>query len=214
MFSNRLNFDPNLLISALYSEGYAIIEEALDPTLTLTLYQQLDSMQASEFHRAGIGREDNFQIAGSIRGDRIHWLEGSTPAEEAYLQAMEQLRLLINRALFLGLFDYEAHFAYYPEGTFYKRHLDAFKGASQRVVTTVFYLNPHWQASDGGELLIYADESATQPIQCVSPKAGRLVCFLSDQFSHEVLSAQRMRYSIAGWFRINTNMAGQIDPPR
>jgi SM-20-related protein len=45
------------------------------------------------------------------------------------------------------------------------------------------------------------------------PTYGTLVVFLSDEFPHEVLKAHRDRYSIAGWFRVNTTLGGTIDPP-
>jgi SM-20-related protein len=115
---------------------------------------------------------------------------------------MDEFRLAINQRLFLGLFDYESHYAIYPKGAFYKKHLDAFKGKSNRVLSTVFYLNKDWQAHNGGELLIYKPESE-EVLETVQPNLGRLVIFLSEQFPHEVLPAQQQRYSIAGWFRVN-----------
>jgi len=41
-----------------------------------------------------------------------------------------------------------------------------------------------------------------------------LVMFESERFMHEVLPANDVRYSIAGWFRKNTSISGIIDPPR
>jgi SM-20-related protein len=35
----------------------------------------------------------------------------------------------------------------------------------------------------------------------IAPLGGRLVLFLAADFEHEVLVADRDRYSIAGWFR-------------
>jgi len=119
----------------------------------------------------------------------------------------------LNRQLFLGLFDYECHFAHYPPGAFYKRHLDAFKGGGNRTVTVVLYLNQAWDEAWGGELLIYQDEQAEQPFQRVGAHYGRAVIFLSDRFPHEVVAASRDRYSIAGWFRINSSQRAVVDPP-
>ena len=34
------------------------------------------------------------------------------------------------------------------------------------------------------------------------------------EFPHEVLPAMRDRYAIAGWFRLNSSIANNIDPPR
>ena len=67
------------------------------------------------------------------------------------------LRLELNKRLFLGLFDYECHFARYAPGGFYKKHRDAFVGDSNRILSTVLYLNPGWRAEWGGELLMYED---------------------------------------------------------
>ena len=125
---------------------------------------------------------------------------------------MEQLRVEFNRSLFMGLFDYECHLAHYPNGAFYKKHLDAFKGRSNRVLTTVFYLNPEWREEDGGQLVIYGAQG--EVLETVLPQQGRLVVFLSDRFVHEVLPSKRDRFSVTGWFRINASVSGIIDPPR
>ncbi|WP_335340025.1 2OG-Fe(II) oxygenase [Sedimenticola selenatireducens] len=45
-------------------------------------------------------------------------------------------------------------------------------------------------------------------------QAGELAVFLSEEFPHEVLAADRDRYSVAGWFRVNGSINQQIDPPR
>jgi SM-20-related protein len=41
-----------------------------------------------------------------------------------------------------------------------------------------------------------------------------MVLFLSEEIPHEVLPAHTDRASIAGWFRLNTSINNQIDPPR
>lgn len=114
---------------------------------------------------------------------------------------MDKLRLGINQRLFLGLFDYESHFAVYAPGAFYQKHRDAFRGAPGRKLSTVLYLNNDWDIQAGGELVLY-DEAGEQEILQIAPECGRLVIFLSEDFPHEVLPATRPRQSIAGWFRI------------
>ena len=125
---------------------------------------------------------------------------------------MEQLRLRLNRELFLGLFDYECHYAHYPKGAFYKKHVDAFKGESNRRLSTILYLNPQWQPQDGGELVIY-DVDGTTELATVLPVFGSMVIFLSEEFPHEVLTARRSRYSLTGWFRVNATNSVNLDPP-
>jgi len=68
-------------------------------------------------------------------------------------------------------------------------------------VTTVYYLNDEWGDSDGGELIVYDENN--KEIAKVIPNANTLVVFMSEKFPHEVLSANKKRYSIAGWFRVD-----------
>ena len=203
----------NRIADALVEPGYIILPSALPQALGLALRHQL-LLHEDLFHRAGIGREQNHRLQSDIRRDRIHWLGNHSPVEAGYLAWMERLRLELNRRLFMGLFDYEAHFAHYPSGAFYRRHLDAFRGQTNRVLTTVFYLNPDWRPDLGGELLIWAEPDSQKVVARVQPKLGTLVVFLSERFPHEVLPARADRYSIAGWFRVNTSINNQIDPPR
>lgn len=203
----------NAIAEALAQRGYAIIPNALPAAVTDGLFLDLKAMQDAEFKPAGIGRQDDFQLNRFVRSDKICWLRGATDASRAFLDWAEQLRVGLNRRLFLGLFDYESHYASYPTGAFYKKHFDAFKGRSNRVLSTVFYLNPQWQPADGGELVIY-DQSGERELERVLPEYGKLVIFLSEEFPHEVLPARRERYSIAGWFRVNNISGGLPDPAR
>ncbi len=186
-------------------QGYCIVDDALPADISESLHQYVTALPEHVFKDMGIGRGDSFRLDKSYRRDKSCWLTGEHPAEQAYLAWMEDLRLEVNKQLFMGLFDYEAHFAHYAPKSFYKRHLDTFKGQANRnnrQLTTVYYLNPNWQAEDGGELLMYADEKSTEAFKRITPKMNRLVVFLSDEFPHEVLAANRDRYSIAGWFRL------------
>lgn len=200
------------LADALSEQGYAVLPAALPPALTEALFLRVTALDEAAFRRAGVGREGDFAVNPFVRNDDILWLGSQHGAEAQYLQWMETLRQEINRRLFLGLFDYEAHFARYQAGAFYKKHLDAFKGRSNRVLSTVFYLNPGWQAGDGGQLVIY--DNAEAVAARVTPLMGTLAVFLSDRVPHEVLPAQRTRYSIAGWFRVNGSATALADPPR
>lgn len=192
-------------------QGYGIYDGFLSASLIADLAIESDDVATQNgFTRAGIGRQQDFTREETIRSDSTHWLDGSASASARFLAEMESLRLGINQRLFLGLFDYEAHFARYAEGAFYKKHLDAFrvnrKAGVNRKLSTVVYLNTEWLDSWGGELVIYApesDTSAEKEVQRVQPIAGRLVIFLSEEFPHEVLPAVRERKSIAGWFRVN-----------
>jgi SM-20-related protein len=197
---------------AIESRGYIILPAALPSGLTDALYLHLKHLDLERFKQARIGRESREIDNPFVRNDKILWLDEAQPAAADYLAWMERLRLALNRRLFLGLFDYECHFAYYARGGFYKKHYDAFQGERNRVLTTVFYLNPNWQPLDGGQLQIYSPEDGAL-METVQPRYGQMAIFLSERFAHEVVPAQRERYSLAGWFRINNSLLGRIDPP-
>lgn len=207
---DAVHFDA--IAAGLDRHGYAVIDAALPPSLTDALFIHLQSLAKEEFRHAGIGKQQEHQLNSSVRSDAISWLDGSYAASRDYLAWMEQLRLALNRRLFLGLFDFECHYAWYAPGTFYKKHYDAFKGRSNRIVSSVFYLNPSWPLDAGGELVIY--DARDRELERVMPCYGRMVLFLSERFPHEVLPVQQARYSIAGWYRMNNSIGGRIDPPR
>jgi len=187
------------IVDGLVSDGYIVIENALDTSLV----KALGDMARSEviFKKAGISGAGDLHLDANRRRDKISWLDEDGSVMSEYLAFANSLKERLNRELYLGLSYYEAHFALYEEGDFYEKHLDAFRGSKNRVVTTVLYLNQEWDEANGGELIIY-DEEDTE-ITKVIPKAGTLVVFLSDKFPHEVLSSKVKRHSIAGWFRID-----------
>jgi SM-20-related protein len=187
------------IADALATLGYVVLTDCLPVALGEALRQRLIPALGS-LQQAGIGRGRQHTLAAAIRTDTLRWLLPDSPAEFGYLAWMEQLRLGLNRRLLLGLFDYEAHFAVYAAGGHYHQHLDAFQGGTNRVLSTVFYLNPHWSPADGGELRIHA-ATGDALVATVMPEFGTLVLFLSASFPHEVAITHRPRYSIAGWFR-------------
>src|SRR5262245_38903002 len=98
-----------LIIDALANRGLAVVSNAI-PALARQALR--DDLHATALRPAGIGRANSARHNAQVRNDSIAWMDGSTPAQNAWLTAMEQLRCAINRDLFLGLFDYESHFAH------------------------------------------------------------------------------------------------------
>ncbi|PKI17856.1 2OG-Fe(II) oxygenase [Colwellia sp. 12G3] len=199
-------------------KGYSIRPYALPEDLTVLLSQHIIELPAENFKRAGIGRSKDHIVNDFIRTDEISWINHDSEAGCAWMNWAESLQAYLNRRLFLGLFSFESHFAHYAKGDFYKKHKDAFKGEGNRVLSVVVYLNQHWAASDGGELVIYDKNTPDSVVVdnskiTVTPNFGTIVVFLSEEFPHEVLPAKRDRYSIAGWFRLNNSIANNIDPP-
>jgi len=186
------------IVDALVKDGYIVLTDALSSDLPMKLKILA---QKSEFKRAGISGASDLHLDETRRRDKIHWLDEDDGDQSEFLTFTHELQEVLNRELYLGLSYYESHFAKYEEGDFYEKHLDAFKNSKNRVVTTVYYLNDNWDEKDGGELVIY-DENDTLIIK-LHPKANTLVIFMSERFPHEVLAANRQRFSIAGWYRID-----------
>lgn len=201
-----------LIAADIESRGFSIRPCALPGELSGALLLHLQGMSERRFERAGIGRNEEYLKNRFVRTDEICWITGESNAGRQWLGWASALRSFLNRRLFLGLFSFESHFARYGVGDFYKRHYDAFRGEANRVLSIVTYLNADWTATDGGELVLYRDEYDREGIR-VAPLMGTLVIFLSEDFAHEVLPANRDRYSIAGWFRVNSSIGGRVDPP-
>ena len=185
-------------IDALASEGWCVIEGLLPDQATAALARECAALHASgELAAARIGRE---KLASELRGDRTRWFEMDAPtaAQRPYVDALDALRIALNRSLMLGLVENEAHYAVYPPGARYARHLDQPHQLQARVVSVVYYLNADWRERDGGALRLYLDDGSHHD---VLPQAGRMVLFLSSRFEHEVLPATRERMSIACWMR-------------
>jgi SM-20-related protein len=181
------------------AEGLAVRDEFLSAARVGELIRGANMRRArGDFRGARIGAGRGLQRRETIRGDLIGWLaDPLLPAERALLRDLEELRLSFNREGFLGLFDLEIHYAWYPPGAGYARHVDRPFGRGERVVSFVVYLNAAWQPGAGGELRVFDQEG----FRDIAPVAGRLVCFLTDGREHAVLRTETDRLSITGWFR-------------
>ncbi len=188
------------LIDGLVRERFSIIPAYFSPELITDLHRELHyHRRRDHLHAAHIGKDSQRVRVRDIRGDSILWLDGSSAAQRAFLDEMEQLRRLINRELFLSLIELETHFAYYPPDTGYRRHVDSFHNDNLRRISFAAYLNPAWRGGDGGELLVYRGDEVVAEIP---PVAGTLACFVSEEVPHEVAVTRAGRASIAGWFRV------------
>jgi len=193
------------ILTAIERHGWACMPHFMGERESHGLLRACESSFAQgEFRQAGVGRRGSPEVRQEIRGDHVLWIDPGTtsPEQKVWLETLENLRLAINRRFFLGLHDYEGHFAIYPPGAFYKAHLDRHEGSSERIVTTILYLNDDWQPGDGGELKLWTTPGDREGgFVLIEPRLGVLVCFLSGDFWHEVMPAHKTRASITGWFR-------------
>jgi len=200
---NHLAGDCDALITLLAEQGWAVVEGFFTPHWAKGALAEIRAIERTGgFKLAAVGRRRARKVARRIRSGENHWLlpDSAPPYLAVYFAVLNELMALMNRRFFLGLWSLEVNAARYPPGAFYRRHVDAFKGRSNRKVSTIAYLQEGWRPDHGGLLRMWTPDGAMVEIP---PSAGTLVCFLSEETPHEVLPARRRtRYSLSGWFRV------------
>lgn len=184
----------------LIESGYFIQDNLFLPDMIANLKNfARQKHQVGEFKKAAIGRQLKKIKIDSIRGDEIHWIQDWSEDESLQLYGLflEQFLGALRVSLRVPLKRYEGHFAYYPKGKHYVRHLDQHEKTKHRQVTCILYLS-NWKPENHGELVMYLPDEKPLVVQ---PKAGRFVCFLSGLIPHEVLTTKAPRWSITSWMR-------------
>lgn len=193
------------IASEIYDKSYAIVDDFISEDLRASLLQeQTELLEAGKFRLAAVGKGEKKQIRTEIRNDQVLWLNPDELSryESIYWGEVEKVRLAINQRCYMGLKSFEGHFARYPKGSFYVRHMDQFQQVIYRQVTVIIYLNDSWSEEDAGMLRMYLPQAdGSEEILDILPKGGRLVVFLSGEIPHEVLPTNKERISITGWLK-------------
>lgn len=193
------------IISDLLEQQYSTVEDFFSLSEVDELRDSLLSKyEEDNFKKAAIGNRTNEVIAKSIRGDFILWLNEAeaAQAEKAFFRKINDFVQYLNRTCYMGILHKEFHYALYPEGTFYKRHLDTFQNDDRRKLSMVCYLNNQdWKPEYGGELVIYTTEDGIEVPKSIYPFPGRMVIFESQILEHEVKPVKTERLSITGWLK-------------
>lgn len=193
------------IIEDIVAQKYAVVEEFFTTEEVLLLRQSLiDKHEEDTFKKAAIGNRVNEIVVKSIRGDVILWIDEaySNQAEGVFFDKINNLVSYLNKTCFLGILRKEFHYALYPTGTFYKRHLDTFQNDDRRKLSFVCYLNEAgWLPENGGELVLYLDDNGSEVEKVIYPLPGRVVIFESQILEHEVKPVKTERLSITGWLK-------------
>lgn len=205
----QLEFKENPLyeriISGLLEDQYCIVEDFFEPEEVRPLRDSLlAKYEEDNFKKAAIGNKLNETIVKTIRGDFIHWINENqaNDAEKLFFNKINSLVNYLNKTCFLGILQKEFHYALYPDGTFYKRHLDTFQNDDRRKLSLVCYLNDEdWNPENGGELVIYKEIEGVEIAKSIYPLPGRVVIFESQLLEHEVKPVKTTRLSITGWLK-------------
>lgn len=205
----QLEFKENPLyekiIEGLLEDQYCIVEDFFDlEEVKLLREKLLEKFEEDNFKKAAIGNKFFETIERSVRGDFILWINENDgiEAEKTFFRKINSLVEYLNKTCFLGILQKEFHYALYPEGTFYKRHLDTFQNDDRRKLSLVCYLNDEdWKPENGGELVIYKEVDGIETAKTIYPFPGRVVVFESQLLEHEVKPVKTARLSITGWLK-------------
>lgn len=214
---------------------------AVPLALADSLREELEATEPARLQPAQMGRLKSKRKDQHSRGDSTLWITDESNAGAAWLNWTGQLQTYLNRHLLLGLFSFESHFAHYPAGSAYTRHLDTFHTGSKKATPKNFatthgnsaqsrvqsQLHNSIQTASSRVLSLVTYLNPDWPTDAggelmlyiadgvvkVQPCHATLVVFLSDEFEHEVRPATVDRFSVAGWFRRNTSDSKRVDPP-
>jgi SM-20-related protein len=190
------------IIDDLLKQQYSIVNDFFSSEEVELLRNSLIAKyEADKFKKSAIGNRTNEEIDKTVRGDFILWMDekNANEAEFLFFKKINELVNYLNKTCFLGILHKEFHYAVYPTGTFYKRHLDTFQNDDRRKLSIVCYLNEaNWLPQNGGELTIYKEKGALD----ILPLPGRIVIFESQILEHEVKIVKASeRMSITGWLK-------------
>ena len=193
------------IIDDIVTQKYAVVEDFFTAEEISVLRQSLIAKHEEDaFKKAAIGNRVNEIIVKSIRGDVILWIDEAhtNAAESLFFNKINHLITYLNKTCFLGILRKEFHYALYPTGTFYKRHIDTFQNDDRRKLSFVCYLNEAgWLPENGGELVLYLDDQGKEVEKIIYPFPGRVVIFESQIIEHEVRPVKTERLSITGWLK-------------
>ena len=194
------------IIEDLLQRKYSVIDNFFSTEEVEVLRNGLlAKYEEDQFKKSAIGNKTNELVEKEIRGDFILWLNEAEAGtvENVFFNRVNNLVDYLNRTCFMGILHKEFHYAVYPEGTFYKRHLDTFQNDGTRKLSVVCYLNDEtWLEENGGELTIYVDENGDEKAIDLYPFPGRVVIFESQELEHEVQRVKHSkRLSITGWLK-------------
>jgi len=189
------------LIDSFIKDKVGIAEDFLSKSLAGHLKENLLRLfTEKQLQNAGTGNDTLVTHNQAVRSDMIYWLDRShnDVFENDFFDLMDRFVTYLNATCYTGITGYEFHYALYPIGSFYKKHVDQFRNNTERQFSMIMYLNTDWRREDGGELCVHQNGNQ----QNITPTGGKSVFFKSSELEHEVLIANKVRMSITGWFII------------
>jgi SM-20-related protein len=182
-------------------QAWAHVPKLLNHELSnelLALFRE--KLERDSFVAAGVGKNTQNFLRENVRLSQTCWIDNweENKALCSLYDLKQEMMRELNEYFRLSMKRFESQFALYPEGGFYKKHLDQLRTGMHRQVSCIFYLN---DCHNGGELILYDQHDRNKESATISPRKGDCVLFFSGQIFHEVLATNSPRFSLTTWFR-------------
>jgi SM-20-related protein len=204
-------------LQELQEQRYLIVPNFLSPIFAEAIRQDMQALRkSSQFRQAKIGQDATNALNTEIRvaetcfigPDKLDFnRQHPNAARKELYSVLDTVRQSLMDATQVPLDASlsELLYAYYPNGGYYRTHVDAMPGSASflRQYSLLLYVNDEtWDvAKDGGSLRLYLNqEEENHSTLDVSPTGGTLVLFQSDAIPHEVLDTTRERCVVVGWY--------------
>ncbi|KAF0697729.1 Aste57867_11615 [Aphanomyces stellatus] len=211
-----LNHSEVFVLRESSSPGFIVREDFLGDAPAMAVRDAcLRLQQMHEMRDAEVGMGKGGDVTSHVahaRGDQLMWLshdESQVPPPIQHLMKhIERLvHGLVKAAPELGIRNIRStQFAIFPgNNTRFVKHVDTYshRPGLRRCITCLYYLNPHWDLSHGGQLRVHLGESSWD----VPPRLDTLLLFRSTDVEHEVLPTTVDRLALTTWFYCNADDA-------
>lgn len=204
-------------LAQLRERGFTVVPDYLPAPAVSALVADVAALRSQgSFTTAGVGEASTNRMDGAVRRCEQCFVYpkrggGDAGGRAELYGVLDGLRASLEAGAGVALDGplTEGLYASYPNGGFYRRHVDAVAGTASEIRqwSYLLYLNEQWAEADGGALRIHTDGGGELPppgappsFVDVAPRAGTLVLFDSARVPHEVLDTSAERLAVAGWF--------------
>ena len=211
------------VLTGLQRNGFAVVPDFVTSNTVEALKRDVALLhREGRFSTAGVGEMNN-RVDGLVRKCEQcfvfpqfkHKGGGDAHGRSMLYESIDSLRADLTAGCGVELDGMltEGLYATYPNGGFYRRHVDSVPGTASdvRQWSYLLYLNTEWKEEDGGCLRVFEPHETSDGsegsqgergfTEDILPEGGTLALLMSRDVEHLVRETSAERQCIVGWFR-------------